>query len=296
VGVHVKIRDGLVATATYPREAVVAERRYSCNDTILYALSVGVGANDPVDSGELKYVYEPCLEALPTFAATLAGSSRDYVDDHGGVCKAIVLHTGQSLRMSGVLPPQGVVRIRTETWEVRNVRALAGTLLRVLHQLSAVDSGATIAHSEAQLLLRTAPIQSHAPARLERRTGSPHNPAEPIISLPTARNQALMYRLTGDRNPLHVDPGSARAAGFTVPVLHGLALYGMVGRALIKAFCNDCPARMLELRVSFTNVVFPGEPLCLHINRAAAGKVTFRVIASERELVVLELGVFKYRE
>ena len=272
------------------------ERRYSRSDVILYALSVGVGMREPLEVEEIKYVFEPRLIVLPTFAATLAahGTMSDGVRGADRLTGA--LHMGQWLRVHGMLHPEGTVSIQTKIEEKSAGSVRGRSLVCVSNELSDADSGNLIAVTTSMLMVSSerGECAAERPARLQPSPSLPR--PDGILELPTAPNQALMYRLTGDCNPLHIDPRAASAAGFPAPILHGLASYGMVGRALIKKLCGDNPRHMRELRMQFTDVVFPGEPLCLQMWDVATGKATFRVVASRREHVVIDLGMFKYDE
>jgi acyl dehydratase len=113
-------------------------------------------------------------------------------------------------------------------------------------------------------------------------------------SMPVTLNQALIYRLAGDYNPLHIDPEVASSAGFDRPILHGLGAYGTVGRALIKVLCGDDPGRLRRLDVRFTSPVYPGEPLHADIWNIGAGAAAFRLVASKRNVVVEDFGRVEY--
>jgi acyl dehydratase len=119
-------------------------------------------------------------------------------------------------------------------------------------------------------------------------------PPDLTASLPVSLGQALIYRLAGDYNPLHINPEIARIAGFDRPILHGLASYGMVGRALIKVLCGDDPAKLRRLDLRFTSPVFPGEPLQVEIWKIAPGDAAFRLVATQRKVVVEDFGRFEY--
>jgi len=112
--------------------------------------------------------------------------------------------------------------------------------------------------------------------------------------LPTATNQALIYRMSGDLNPLHIDPEVARAAGFERPILHGLATYGIAGRALIAGLMDNDPARLKRLDVRFSSPVYPGETISTEIWRDGDGRASFRSIAVERNVVVLNNGLVEF--
>ena len=119
-------------------------------------------------------------------------------------------------------------------------------------------------------------------------------PADLTLDFATRPEQALIYRLSGDYNPLHVDPEVAVAGGFPAPILHGLCTYGIAGRAAVKGLCGGDPARLKRLDVRFSSPVYPGETLRVEIWREGAGQASLRVRVVERDLVVLQNGLVEY--
>ena len=109
------------------------------------------------------------------------------------------------------------------------------------------------------------------------------------VDLPTSRAQAAVYRLSGDRNPLHIDPVTAQRAGFERPILHGLSTMGLVARALIHALCASDPAMLREIGVRFSSPVFPGETIRTHIWQNGP-EVRFRAFVIERGVCVIDNG------
>ena len=118
----------------------------------------------------------------------------------------------------------------------------------------------------------------------------PDGEADIVVDLPTAVNQAMIYRLCGDHNPLHIDPVVAQAAGFQQPILHGLCTYGVVGRALLSATVDNDAARIKKLNVRFSAPVYPGETIRTEIWRESAGSFAFRATVVERDIVVINNG------
>jgi acyl dehydratase len=117
----------------------------------------------------------------------------------------------------------------------------------------------------------------------------PDRGPDAALDLPTLNQQALIYRLSGDYNPLHADPEVAREAGFPRPILHGLATLGVAGYALLKLCCNDDPNRFKSLKLRFSAPVYPGETIRTEIWRDGGG-VSFRARVVERDAVVLNNG------
>jgi acyl dehydratase len=111
-----------------------------------------------------------------------------------------------------------------------------------------------------------------------------------VVDLKTHANSALIYRLSGDRNPLHADPKAAAAGGFRTPILHGLCTFGVAGRALIRACCGGDPARLKSVQVRFSAPVFPGETIRTEM-WPENGRVSFRARVVERDAVVLNNGL-----
>lgn len=271
--------------------------RYSKRDTMLYALGLGVGVTDPVDEHELKYVYERNLVALPMQAVTLASGAMHLADPKFGVNYRLLLHAEQSLWMHKPLPVEGIVRSESTIDEIYDKGANKGAIMYSTRKLYDDASGDLLVTMGSVTFLRGDGGFGGKSEGAPRPRPVPHDrPADLTAMLPSFLNQALIYRLSGDYNPLHSDPDVARSAGFDRPILHGLCAYGMVGRALIKVLCNDEPRRLRRLDLRFTNPVFPGEPLRVQVWKQAAGDASFRLIASARNVVVEDFGRFEYEE
>jgi acyl dehydratase len=273
-----------------------ARQTYTRKDTILYALGLGVGAKDPAAKGDLKYVYERDLVALPTLAVVLAAGAMRLSDPRFGVNYRMLLHAEQSVQLHKPLPPEGTVVSHNIIDEIYDKGAAKGAIMYMTRTLHDEKSGDLLVTLGTVTFLRAdggfggksegAPKPIPVPA---------DRPADLTTMLPVSPNQALIYRLSGDYNPLHADPEAARAAGYDRPILHGLCAYGMVGRALLELLCHDEPARFGRLYLRFTSPVFPGEPLQLQVWNVASGTAAFRLVASERNVVVEDFGRFEYQ-
>jgi acyl dehydratase len=271
--------------------------RYSKRDTMLYALGLGVGTSDPVDEAELKYVYERDLVALPMQAVTLAAGAMHLADPKFGVNYRLLLHAEQSLWMHKPLPAEGIVRSESTIEEIYDKGANKGAIMYSTRKLYDDASGDLLVTMGSVTFLRGDGGFGGKSEGAPRPRPVPNDRAADLTAmLPTYHNQALVYRLSGDYNPLHSDPEVARSAGFDRPILHGLCAYGMVGRALIKILCDDEPRRLRRLDLRFTNPVFPGEPLRLEAWKVAQGDAAFRLVATARNAVVEDFGRFEYEE
>lgn len=268
---------------------------YTRKDTILYALGVGVGSTAPFDPAELKYVYEKSLVALPTQAVTLAASAMRLTDPAFGVNYRMLLHAEQTLTMHKPLPVEGTLISETAIDEIYDKGAAKGAIMYMTRKLYDAGSGdLLITMGNAAFLRADGGFGGKSDGQPKLRPVPGDRAPDLQASMTQNLNQALIYRLSGDYNPLHVDPDVARSAGFDRPILHGLCGYGMVGRALIETLCGDDPTRLRRLDLRFTSPVFPGEPLRVEIWKQGTGDVSFRTVASERGVVVHDFGRFEH--
>jgi acyl dehydratase len=274
-----------------------ARQTYTRRDTMLYALGLGIGTQDPTDWNELKYVYEKDLVALPTLAVTLAAGAMRLADPSFGVNYRMLLHAEQSLILHKPLPAEGSVLSQTKLDEIYDKGAAKGAIMymtRTLHDEASGDLLVTL--GTVSFLRGDGGFGGKSEGAPKPRPVPSDRAPDLRTSLPVFLNQALVYRLAGDYNPLHSDPAVARSAGFERPILHGLCGYGMAGRALLKVLGHDDPARFKRLDVRFTSPVYPGEPLEVEIWKVSPGDASFRVVATDRKVVVQDFGRFEYRE
>jgi acyl dehydratase len=269
---------------------------YTRRDTMLYALGLGVGAIDPTDAGDLKYVYEKSLVALPTQAVTLAAGSMLLARPDLGINYKMLLHAEQTLAMHKPLPVEATVLGEIVIDEIYDKGAEKGAILYMTRKLFDCASGDLLVTLGSSAFLRgDGGFGGNSEGAPKPRPVPVERAADQSVPTPAALNQALIYRLSGDYNPLHIDPEIAGIAGFNRPILHGLCHYGMAGRALIKTLCADDPSRLQRLDARFTSPVYPGEPLHVEIWNIGAGDASFRVVASERGVVVQDYGRCAYR-
>jgi acyl dehydratase len=267
---------------------------YTVRDTILYALGVGAASEAPTDPSELQFVYEEGLKALPTMAVVLAHPGFFARDPKYRLTWQKILHGEQSIQLHKPLPVAAKLRSVTTFDEIYDKGADKGAVLyssRKVYDEATGDHLATVRQSsflrgdggfggKADGAPKPHPMPDRAPDLTAR--------------APTRIDQALLYRLSGDYNPLHADPAVAREAGFPAPILHGLASYGVVGRALLKALCANQPERLKKLDVRFSSPVFPGETLEVDIWREGEGRAAYRARAVERNVVVLQNGYVEF--
>lgn len=269
---------------------------YAARDTMLYALGLGFGA-EPCDAEHLRYVYEEGLEAFPTMATVLASPGFWMRDPASGIDWRQVMAAGQAITLHRPLPVSGTVVSRMKVTDVYDKGADKGALLAYRRELHDAVSGEHLASVEGSTFLR-----ADGGFERDRRRPSPAAPplpdrapdlSVPIATLPQA---ALIYRLSGDYNPLHASPASARLAGFDKPVLHGLCTYGIACRALLQGVGREGerertgPMTVRRFSSRFVAPVFPGETIVTDIWRLEPGSFAFRCRVAGRGVVVLSGG------
>lgn len=257
--------------------------RYEARDTILYALGVGCG-DEPQD---LRFVYEDGLQALPSMATILGDPGFWLRDPILGVDWRKAVHGEQSITLHAPLAASGSVVARNAIDAVVDKGLESGVFVYCSRALRAETSGDLIATLRSTIILRGDGRQkSSRPASATRRP-LPDRPPDISVAKRTLVQAALIYRLSGDLNPLHVDPEVARDAGFPQPILHGLCTMGIATRAILRACCGDEPTRLQSIGVRFSAPVFPGETIRTEIWRNDA-EIQFRCLAVERRTVVLD--------
>lgn len=262
-------------------------QRYTARDCVLYALGVGYGA-DPNDLGELPFFFEePVLKVVPSMAAVLASPGFWARDPASGVDWRHFLHAEQEVIFHRPLPPEAEVWAQTVVKRIIDKGADKGALIYLARVVA--DAKGPLATVRVVNFARgnggcggdTGP--QPAPHEL------PARPADRAIEAPIDPRAALIYRLSGDPNPLHVDPDVARSAGFERPILHGLCSFGMTTRAVLAGFCNQDPAQLRSIKLRFSQPVYPGETLTIEMWRDA-DIISFRAKVAERDVVALDHG------
>ncbi|WP_258129946.1 MaoC/PaaZ C-terminal domain-containing protein [Achromobacter anxifer] len=248
---------------------------YGEDDCILYALGVGAGlAEDEAVGDETRYLYEQDLRGLPAMACVLAYPGFWMRDPRHGLDWSQVVHGEQRMRFPGSLPTRGEVVCQMEVARIADKSPGAFVVTR--RTLSDAATGREIAVIEQLNICRGDGGYSGGDAALSDALAAPipappAAPPDSVIVLPTSRNQAALYRLNADRNPLHVDPASARRAGYARPILHGAALLGMVNRALEAALRQTPGLRLGELDLRFMAPVYPGLDVAVSLWRQPQG-------------------------
>jgi acyl dehydratase len=264
------------------------ETRHRVDPLKVMLYAVGLGAS------ELEFVYEENLKVLPSMAVVLTYPGFFWREPEYGVDWQKVLHAEISATLHASLPVQAELVGRTVlgpiidkgadkgaiVYQTREIRTIAGDLIATVRNTHFLRGDGGFGGS-AEGQLQPHAIPERAPDLIETIATSPH--------------QAQIYRLaSGDMNPLHIDPAVAKAAGFDRPILHGMATYGIAGRALVKALGGGDPVRISRIDARLSSPVFPGETIETAIWRESDGRAAFRCRVIERDRVVLNNGYVEF--
>ena len=271
------------------RNMVIAPivQSYDKRDTILYALGLGYGA-DPLDESELPFVYEKGLRCLPSYSNLLCHPGFWAQDPAYGIDWVKILHAEQDYTIHAPLPATGSIRGEYRVVGIEDKGEGRGALLHQQKALFDAGTGTHHATVRSTLFLRGNGGEGGFGDAVAIAAAVPDRAPDRVVEIPTLPRQALIYRLSGDWNPLHADPKIARKAGFDAPILHGLCTNGIATRALLGAYCDNDTARLTAMFVRFSKPVMPGETICVECFEEGDGLIRFRAIAKERGAVVLD--------
>ena len=265
-----------------------AEHSYTDKDTMLYALGVGLG-HDPLDRQQLDFVYEKNLKPLPTFAAVLGYPGFWVRELDTGIDWVRIVNGEQAITLHKPLAAQGTVIGRTRILDIIDKGAGKGALIYAEREVTDKASGAPIATVTQTTFCRADGGFGGLPRESPPLHPIPERAPDRTCDLATRPEAALIYRLSADRNPLHVDPDVAKAAGYPKPILHGLGTFGVVGHALLKSVCDYDPSRVASFAGRFSAPVFPGETIRTEFWRDG-GVISFRASVPDRNVVVMTNG------
>ena len=260
--------------------------RYGDQETMLYALGVGLG-RDPLDDNELAYVFErDTLKTVPSMGAVL-GRVPLLLDC--GCDYSRVLHAEQHLTLHRPLPSAAELIADVRVVEAYDKGPEKGALIYT-------ETTVRTRHDDAPLFTQRSGIFARGDGGFGGATTPsptphpvPERSPDASCALSTRPEQALLYRLNGDRNPLHADPVAAGKVGFPAPILHGLCTYGIACVAILKTLCNYDHTLIAGLDVRFSAPVFPGETVITDIWRDG-NIVSFECRLAERDVVVIRSG------
>lgn len=261
----------------------VPELTYGRRDTIIYALGIGA------DESDLEFLYEKHgPRVYPSFATVAGGFGGSEIIEDLNIDPRMILHGEQRARIHGALPPRATVKTKVT---VAGIYDKGSGALVDLELKSSVD-GHLLFENLVSILVRGAGGfgGDYGPKR-EGKAQRPDRAPDKQVKIQTERRQALVYRLSGDWNPLHADPDVARAFGFERPILHGLCTFGCTVRAVLRELCDNDPAAIRSMAVRFSSSVLPGDLLTAEL--WTEGKTVFAQTKTESGDLALSNGVFE---
>lgn len=266
------------------------EFAWTSTDVLLYHLGVGAGA-DPTSPRELRYVLEDRLQVLPTFGV-VAPNFRTFeppaVTFPGiDIDLSKVLHGTQSITVHTPLPTSGKAVARSRIADVWDKQKAAV----IVQESTVADSAGTPLWTIRSSIFARGEGGFGGERGPSNRVPAPDREPDKVVEVPILPQQALLYRLCGDRNPLHADPAFAATAGFDRPILHGLCSYGMVCKAVVDTMLDGDTSRVASYATRFAGIVFPGETLRVRIWHADNGFTVSATAADRDDAPVLDEAV-----
>ena len=262
------------------------EISYSDKDSILYSLGIGLG-NDPMNLNELKYVYENSQSVLPSMATNFQYHSPLLLKTN--INFIMVVHGEQRLSITNALPVSGDFIANAKVIGCYDKGPSRGAIIEVETTVKNKKNNVEICK-----------LVSTTFARGDGGFGGPDSPKKEIFipdgepdyvsEVSTKPDQALIFRLSGDYNPLHSDPNFAKAAGFEKPILHGMCTYGIACRSLVNEICENDASKLTRFDCRFSSPVYPGETIITEMWKKDK-MIYFNSKVKERDKLVLKNGV-----
>jgi acyl dehydratase len=267
------------------------EGAYSRDDVILYHLGVGAGV-PATDAKELEYTYEKNLKVLPSFPTVArAGASAGIFNVPGmDFNPAMMLHGEQDVEIHQPLPPETAMRGKARIADIFDKGKAA---LAIVEVSASTLEGDPLFTNRMSLFLRgeggfggdSGPKVSNA---------APDREPDGVVESPTLPQQALLYRLNGDKNPLHADPEFAKMGGFDAPIIHGLCSYGIVCKAVVDGALDGDVSQVARYQARFRGVAFPGETYLTSYWREG-NTILIESKSKERDAVIISNAAFTLR-
>ena len=277
------VYDKLMALKIAP-----VEQAYDARDCMLYALGAGLG-HDPMNEDELAFVYEKNLKVLPTMATVIGHSGSLAQNPDSGINWVMVVNGEQGFSLRRPLTGDAIIVGNTRILEVIDKGAGKGALLLTERTIKDKATGELIGTVTQTVFCRGDGGFGGPPREAPVPHALPSRAPDAVCDLGTRPEMALIYRLSGDYNPLHAEPAFAKAAGFPRPILHGLGTFGVSGHAVLKTMCGYDPARLISFGCRFSAPVFPGETIRTEMWRDGS-VVSFRARVVGRDVIAINNG------
>ena len=247
---------------------------YEERDTMLYAL--GVGAK------ELEFIFERGLKALPTFAVIPAFPALMGLSSAVEINPVMILHGEQGFRIQKTIAASGTL---TTAGKITGVYDKGkGALVTI--ETTTKDAGGDVVFTNTSGIFVRGAGGFGGERGPEAGNAAPERAPDKTVEMPTLDIQAAIYRLSGDRNPLHIDPAFAKMAGFDRPILHGLCTFGHVGRAVLAEYAGNDPARFVSMSVRFSGVVYPGDTIITDMWDEGSGRILVQARTQEGRVAI----------
>lgn len=262
---------------------------WSSKDALLYAVGIGAGHE------ELAFTTENTdgvdQQVFPTFPVVVGSGAGSAMGSIGTFDPTQLVHGRQAVTLHGPIPPSGTA---TVTGEIAGMFDKGKAAVVDMKTTATVD-GEVLYSTMSSLFIRGAGGWGGERGPSGPQNVPPEREADHAVTYQTSRDQAFVYRLSGDRNPLHTEPSFAAMGGFDTPILHGLCTYGFTGRALLHTVCAGDPAAFGHIEGRFTSPVFPGESLTVRMWDASDGTAVFTTSAGEgdAERLVIDQGLLR---
>jgi acyl dehydratase len=267
---------------------------WNSKDCLLYALGVGAGVADPVGS-DLEFTTENThgvtQRVLPTFVVVVgfnAIGGRSAMGSIGSFDPRMLVHGEQGIELHREVPVEGEVEIVDEITGIYDKGR--GAVVATRSTATLVEDGQPLFDATASVFITGEGGWGGDRGPSGTRNQPPERDPDQSVTYQTRPDQALLYRLSGDRNPLHSDKQFSDVGGFPKPILHGLCTYGFTGRALLADLCDNDPARFRSMEGRFTSPVLPGEALTVNIWRTGDGEAIFQTQGGDGR-IVLDAGL-----
>jgi acyl dehydratase len=265
------------------------ERSWDSKDALLYAVGVGAGAEDPLDPSELKFTTENSRgveqRVLPTFAV-IVGMGPMNRAALGDIARGPILHGEQRIELHGPIPVKGTILLSSRLTAVYD----KGNATVVYNETEGVDkeTGEKVMTTMNSAFIRGAGGWGGDRGPSGPKNTPPDRAPDRVVTYATRKDQALTYRLSGDRNPLHSDPETAKMQGFDSPILHGLCTFGFTGRALLHGLCDSDDANFKSMEARFARPTMPGDVLTVKMWRIGEGEALYTTEDQNGEVKISE--------